>query len=232
MQTGEVPPESSGCFSIQRSEAELPRNPRRLPARRGRGASGAWLKKQGALSAHCSWAPTHRRASLKGMNTPPSSRARRSSRKVGPGVCLVNGARALPASTVGGQPMTDVPQQDLLRQFLDALREGSIPFDTSLLAKSPIALRSGERLAFVCYDAALKEPHDVDKGDLVLDDPAVRLPRPEAHDRCGPLRDHWRRALRRRGGHPPSRQGADGDVNDGRKGEHSSAEKVNPGTLS
>src|SRR5450759_1871796 len=64
--------------------------------------------------------------------------------------------------------MTDVPQQVLLRQFLDALREGSIPFDTSVLAKSPIALRSGERLAFVCYEVALKEPHDVDKGDLVL----------------------------------------------------------------
>ena len=64
--------------------------------------------------------------------------------------------------------MTDVPQQVLLRQFLDALREGSIPLDTSVLAKSPIALRSGERLAFVCYEVALKEPHAVDKGDLVL----------------------------------------------------------------
>jgi hypothetical protein len=64
--------------------------------------------------------------------------------------------------------MADAPQQGLLRQFLDALREGSIPFDTSVLAKSPIALRSGESLAFVCYEVALKEPHVVDRGDLVL----------------------------------------------------------------
>jgi len=64
--------------------------------------------------------------------------------------------------------MTDVPQHNPLRQFLDALREGSIPFDTSVLAKSPIALRSGENLAFVCYEVILKEPHTVDKGDLVL----------------------------------------------------------------
>ena len=64
--------------------------------------------------------------------------------------------------------MTDAPQQGLLRQFLDALREGSIPFDTSVLAKSPIALRSGESLAFVCYEAALKEPHGVEPyGDAV-----------------------------------------------------------------
>jgi Short C-terminal domain len=64
--------------------------------------------------------------------------------------------------------MTDVPQQVLLRQFLDALREGSIPFATSVLAKSPVTLRSGESLAFVCHEAALKESHAVDKGDLVL----------------------------------------------------------------
>jgi len=79
--------------------------------------------------------------------------------------------------------MTDVPQQNPLRQFLDALREGSIPFDTSVLVRSPIALRSGETLAFVCYEVVLREArsvaqglyggllgklHDVDKGDLVL----------------------------------------------------------------
>jgi hypothetical protein len=64
--------------------------------------------------------------------------------------------------------MTDVPQHNPLRRFLDALREGSIPFDMSVLAKSPIALRSGENLAFVCYEVILKEPHTVDKGDLVL----------------------------------------------------------------
>ncbi len=79
--------------------------------------------------------------------------------------------------------MTNVPQQDSLRQFLDALREGSIPFDTSVLAKSPIALKGGENLAFVCYEVVLKEaravqqgvlgrPHEelreVDSGDLVL----------------------------------------------------------------
>ena len=65
-------------------------------------------------------------------------------------------------------PMTDAPRQGLLRQFLDTLREGSISFDTSVLAKSPIALRSGESLAFVCYEVALMEPHVVDRGDLVL----------------------------------------------------------------
>ena len=79
--------------------------------------------------------------------------------------------------------MTDVPQQNPLRQFLDALREGSIPFDTSVLVRSPIALRSGETLAFVCYEVVLREArsvaqglhggllgklHNVDKGDLVL----------------------------------------------------------------
>ena len=64
--------------------------------------------------------------------------------------------------------MTDASQQGLLRQFLDALREGSIPFDTSVLAKSPIALRSGESLVFVCYEVTLKEPGAVDRGDLVL----------------------------------------------------------------
>ena len=64
--------------------------------------------------------------------------------------------------------MTDAPQQALLRPFLDALREGSIPFDTSVLAKSPIALRNGESLAFVCYEVTLKGPNTVDRGDLVL----------------------------------------------------------------
>ena len=79
--------------------------------------------------------------------------------------------------------MTDVPQQNPLRQFLDALREGSIPFDTSVLVRSPITLRSGETLAFVCYEVVLREARtvsqglhggllgklrDVDKGDLIL----------------------------------------------------------------
>jgi len=79
--------------------------------------------------------------------------------------------------------MTDVPQQNPLRRFLDALREGSIPFDTSVLVRSPLALRSGESLAFVCYEVVLREARtvsqglhggllgklrDVDKGDLIL----------------------------------------------------------------